>query len=420
MILKRITLLIVTLVFTAAVAFGQQNQKMNTCVSCHKELDAPLSTPVEQFKGSVHDHPQLSCVGCHGGDATSDDPELSMSRAKGFIGKPNVFATTKLCAKCHSDATYMRDFNPNISVDQYDRYLTSQHGLLLAKGDKKVAVCTSCHGVHDIKKAHDPTSLVYPTNIADLCGKCHANKEYMQEYSIDINQLDEYKSSIHAQMLYEKGDLSAPTCNDCHGNHGAMPPGLTSIANVCGTCHFVQSEYFSSSPHKSAFDELGLAECEACHGNHAIKEATIEMLGTSESASCINCHDENSKGYEVAGKIRAEIDTIAVKIANAEAMLNKARRAGVEIPTEERLHISDARDAFVQAQTLVHTFSLEKVHESTEKGLGAANKALAVGTLALKEVNRRRQMLVVMVVLTLLVAGLLMLYIRNRDIKMKQ
>ena len=73
-------------------------------------------------------------------------------------------------------------------------------------------------------------------------------------------QFQKYKTSVHAQMLYEKQDMSAPTCNDCHGNHGATPPGIASVANVCGQCHARQAELFQTSPHKAAFDQQDLAE----------------------------------------------------------------------------------------------------------------------------------------------------------------
>jgi len=400
----------------ASLIFAQYNEQINSCVVCHSELDPPLSTPVEQLKNSVHSQAQINCTGCHGGDASQEDPELSMSANKGFIGKPDILEIPKFCAKCHSDALYMRNFNPNISVEQYDRYKTSRHGILLAKGDKKAATCTSCHSVHDIKRADDPTSHVFPTNLADLCGQCHSDPEYMKEYSISTDQLDEYKSSVHAKMLYEKGDLSAPTCNDCHGNHGAIPPGVTSISNVCGVCHLVQSEYFSTSPHKSAFDDLGLSECEACHGNHSIQPASDNMLGITEGAVCMECHDEDSEGYNVAATMRSLLNTLVYKINNAEMMLHKAQRAGVEI-RDESLSLTNARDALVHSRTLIHTFSLDKVKENADTGLEAAEKALSIGEEALKEVGHRRFMLIIMVFLTLLVAGLLVLYIRSTEKK---
>lgn len=412
--LKKIEFIILVLSSFSIAAFAQQGGNKSTCIACHQDQDPPLSTPVEQLKTSVHNNPKLSCVGCHGGDPTAEDADVAMSKAKGFIGKPKPEQIPKLCSKCHSSATFMRTFNPNVPVDQYQLYLTSQHGILLKKGDKKVATCISCHGVHDIKKADDPTSPVFPANIADRCGKCHADADYMQGYSIPTDQLSEYKKSVHAQTLYEKGDLSAPTCNDCHGNHGAMPPGLSSVANVCGTCHLVQSEYFSTSPHKEAFDDMGISECEACHGNHAIHRTSDQMIGIDEKAVCTQCHDEDSQGYKVAALMRNGIDSLATEISMAEAMINKANQAGVEIQ-DKALNLPNSKDALIQSRVLIHTLSTEKVGEKIKQGLKAATKALEIGRQALKEVGHRRNMLIIMVVLTLLVAGFLVLYIRFRE-----
>ena len=411
----RIIPVILLIVFFGAV-FSQEGGQANTCVTCHAELDGALSSPVEQVKGSVHDQAGLSCAGCHGGDPLEEDPELSMSRSKGFVGKPRPSQVPGFCAKCHSNPVFMRNFDPNYPVDQYDRYRSSQHGLSLVKGDDKVATCISCHGIHDIKAASDPNSFVYPLAVADKCGECHANEAYMREYHIDTDQLKEYRDSYHAEMLYEKGDLSAPTCNDCHGNHGAVPPGVTSIANVCGTCHVIQSQYFSASPHKVAFDELGISECEACHGNHAVQAASVELIGIDEKAKCTECHDTESNGYAAAFQIRATIDSLAREVELAQAMRAKAQKAGVEV-RDENMSLVNAKNALIQVEAIVHTFSVAKVEESAKEGFKTAEEAKQIGQNALEEVGRRRKLLAVMVVMTLLVAGLLVLYIREREKK---
>jgi predicted CXXCH cytochrome family protein len=410
--LKKIIFIMSILSVQICLVHAQENA--STCITCHAELDGPLSTAVEQIKESVHNHAQLSCVGCHGGDATEEDPELSMAKSKGFVGKPSPADVPKLCAKCHSDITFMRGFDPNFPVGQYDLYRTSRHGQLLAKGDIKVATCTSCHGIHDIRRSDDPTSLAYPLNIAENCAKCHSDADYMSEYDIDTDQLAEYKTSYHAKILYENGDISAPTCNDCHGNHGAIPPGVSSISNVCGTCHYNQSEYFSTSPHKMAFDDMGFSECEACHGNHGIQQAGDNLLGVEGPAICSQCHDTDSEGYNVAIQLKTYVDSLSTNITLAEEMLNKAQIAGVEVRDEE-LSLPNAKDALIHVRTLVHTFSIEKVKERTEEGLSDASKALIIGEEALEEVGHRRMFFVVMVLLTMLVATLLVLYIKYSE-----
>ncbi len=139
------------------------------------------------------------------------------------------------------------------------------------------------------------------------------------------------------------------------------------------------------------------------------------MLGTEGQAVCVDCHEKDSQGYKVATVMRAAMDTLGFQIEQAEAMLKKAHQAGVEVPSEKILAISRARDELTQAQTAIHTFSADKVLEITAKGRKEAAVALAVGASALKELVVRRRMLIIMVVLTLIVAGLLVLYIRARE-----
>ena len=176
----------------------------------------------------------------------------------------------QLCGSCHSDPAYIRQFNPSLRTDQLSQYRTSVHGKRLALGDTKVAVCTDCHSVHDLRAPTDSQSTVNPVNVANTCARCHADASYMAEYKIPTNQFAEYGKSVHHEALVVRGDLSAPTCTTCHGNHGATPPGFASVANVCSTCHVFQAQLFDSSPHKEAFSSAGLPGCVTCHSNHGI------------------------------------------------------------------------------------------------------------------------------------------------------
>ncbi len=70
---------------------------------------------------------------------------------------------------------------------------------------------------------------------------------------------------------------------------------------------------------------MEIAECEACHGNHEIVKPSKEMLGTSDEAVCMQCHDEGSTGYNTVAAMRAEIDTLDMQISQAQESLSKAR-----------------------------------------------------------------------------------------------
>src|SRR5437588_13125523 len=207
-------------------------QKKSSCIECHIKLDDPrLSAPAKLFDNDIHKSRGLSCNDCHGGDPNADTKEAAKDPRKGYLGKPKTLDIPAYCGKCHSDANLMKRFNPSLRVDQEREYYTSVHGRLLKeKSETRVATCISCHSVHGIRAPTDPLSSVYPLNVATTCAKCHASADYMKPFGIPSDQFDKYKTSVHAKALYDKQDLSAPTCNDCHGNHGATPPGIASDA----------------------------------------------------------------------------------------------------------------------------------------------------------------------------------------------
>jgi hypothetical protein len=100
----------------------------------------------------------------------------------------------------------------------------------------------------------------------------------MAPYGVATNQFADYRSSVHAAALLEQGDTSAPACNDCHGNHGAAPPGVRSVAHVCGQCHGREATLFAASFKKDLFDAAGLQECTVCHDHHRIQHPTPELF----------------------------------------------------------------------------------------------------------------------------------------------
>ena len=394
-----------------------QSIAQTSCINCHLQLDDQLKTPTDNLANDSHAKNGISCEGCHGGDADlrfEEDGESAMNVNKGYIGIPKRNNIPKLCAKCHSDATYIKKYNPNLPIDQFQQYLTSQHGMKLASGDTKVAVCTDCHGVHNIQPANSSTSRVFPNNIPGMCGKCHSDAEYMKSYGIPVNQQELYKSSVHGMNLFEKGDRSAPVCNDCHGNHGATPPGIASISYVCGICHVSQFEMFEQSPHKQAFAEMELPQCESCHGSHSIAPTEITMLGVSSESFCIDCHDEDSDGYKIAQQMKLNEDDLVTNITRADSLLIKAEKAGVEV-SEGKFVLKDAENALTKARSVVHFFSLDKFKEVIEPGLEVADQAVEQGNLALKEVQNRRRWLAIISIIIFIVA--ISLYYKIRMVK---
>lgn len=388
----------------------------DSCMECHKELSDELSGPVKGLIGDVHAKRGLSCVNCHGGDATSDDMAVAMSVERGFVGRPKRNEIPQFCAKCHSDPTYMRQFNPNLPTDQLAKYNTSQHGLLNAQGDGKVAVCISCHGVHGIRAHKDPKSSVFVSNIPATCGKCHADKEYMKGYDIPTTQLEEYKQSVHGIALLEKGDRSAPACNACHGNHEATPPIVQSVGNVCAQCHSLTRDYFAKSPHKAAHDKLGIPECEVCHGKHKILRPNDEWLGTGGEALCVNCHAPDSNGFKVATQMKDGIDNLKLKITSASELIEDVEKKGMEVD-DAKYSLSEANNALTESRAVIHTFDAEKLKGVSEKGTGFSDKSKEGAEKALSDFKFRRKGFIVAIIIMFFLAFILYLEIKEADRK---
>jgi Zn finger protein HypA/HybF involved in hydrogenase expression len=162
----------------------------SSCTTCHLALGiANLTKPAEDFKSDIHAAKGFGCESCHGGDASIMGLE-GMDRKKGYIGKPAGTQIVEVCGKCHADANFMRKYNPSLRVDQVAEYYTSVHGKRLKEQkDPKVATCASCHKPHSIRPANDSRSSIHPTHVAETCGACHANKDYMASYKIPTDQV---------------------------------------------------------------------------------------------------------------------------------------------------------------------------------------------------------------------------------------
>ena len=396
------------------------NKISEVCSKCHSDskfmskYNPKIQTgQYENIKESVHGKLTLDgsgmivqCTTCHGAHGIK-----KVTDPKSPVYPTNVPET---CNKCHGNAKYMQSYNPSLTVDQLTKYRTSVHGTLNAKGNVKVAECASCHGEHNIFAANDVRSKVYKLNIPSTCGKCHSDKNYMSEFHIPTDQYDKYLKSVHGKAVFDKHELSAPVCNDCHGNHGATPPGIESISKVCGSCHALNAELFASSPHKQAFDKNNYPECETCHGNHEILIAKDQLLGVSDGAVCRKCHseDKNQKGYFVAKEMRTLTDSLVAEDSLARKLVFEAEQKGMDVE-EVKFKLREIHQARLEGRTIVHAFSEAKFKEVTNKGFSASNVAITEAQAAINEFYFRRYGLAVAIVVITFLIIIIFFYIRK-------
>ena len=139
------------------------------CAQCH-------SDKYEQYKASVHgkaltdegnvDVP--TCTDCHGVHKISDPTTATFRNS-----------TPALCANCHTDPKIMDKYG--ISTKVLDTYVADFHGTTVKLFAEQFpdqptnkAVCTDCHGVHDISKVDNPqTGIALRENLLIKCQRCH-------------------------------------------------------------------------------------------------------------------------------------------------------------------------------------------------------------------------------------------------------
>ncbi len=143
-----------------------KNNVPETCGRCHMEEYA-------QYRHSIHGTALLdkgimdapSCTDCHG--------EHLILRHTNPQSPTYATRIVKTCAHCHEAVNIVGKYG--INVEQVETYERSFHGIAVKFGEKTVANCASCHGVHNILPPEDPHSTVYIKNIPKTCGKpnCH-------------------------------------------------------------------------------------------------------------------------------------------------------------------------------------------------------------------------------------------------------
>ena len=172
------------------------------CATCHAGEQTAYDHGVHAKAAAAGNTNVAKCQDCHG----SVHEILPASDPKSKVARGNIPQT---CGACHGQKFVMA--SSGISSAPFNSYQQSVHGKAVAAGSDKAAVCTDCHGQHDILAATDPKSPINKFNVPVTCAKCHDN----------IKQ--EYVQSIHGQAI-ARGNWQAPVCTDCHGIHTIKAP----------------------------------------------------------------------------------------------------------------------------------------------------------------------------------------------------
>jgi cytochrome b subunit of formate dehydrogenase len=274
-----------------------------SCATCHADEQAAYDRSLHARALKAGNSSAATCVDCHGGPHEL----LPASDPKSRVHHTSIPAT---CITCHSQKFVME--KSGLSVQTVASYQQSVHGHAVANGSEKAAVCTDCHGTHEILDAKDAKSPIFKFNVPQTCGKCHdqISKEFQQ--------------SIHGQAL-AKANSQAPVCTDCHGIHSIKahgdPNSPVSAQNVaqltCARCHEgvrLSQEFGIEGRRASTYlasyhglaSRLGsqvVANCASCHGTHSIfpsSDPRSTIHRSNLARTCGQCHPGVTEKFTTA------------------------------------------------------------------------------------------------------------------------
>ena len=172
-----------------------------------------------------------------------------------------------VCTDCHGAHDILTGADPRSPIakssvpatcgkchaDVQADYVQSIHGTALAKGNWQSPVCTDCHGIHTIKAPNDPNSAVAAGNVGTTCASCHASVKLSSEFGVTGNRVSSYLASYHG-MASKVGSATVANCASCHGVHNILPSSdarstinHANLAKTCGQCHPGANEKFITS-----------------------------------------------------------------------------------------------------------------------------------------------------------------------------
>jgi len=269
------------------------------CLACHGSPELSYQFPSGEvwslyvdeatFNASAHGAQGLACSACHPTIQGYPHPPLTVNSRRLY-----QLAQYQACTRCHSE--------------EYQRSLDSIHAREIAGGNWNAAICTDCHGSHDITPPDQPRSKIPWT-----CSKCHSAI------------YNEYLGSGHGKALTEESNPDVPTCIDCHGVHNQEDPRTTRFRlnspELCARCHAdeglmgkygISTQVFQTYVADFHGTTVTLFErqspevptnkpvCYDCHGVHDMKrpeDPESRVYQANLLRTCQRCHPDATENF---------------------------------------------------------------------------------------------------------------------------
>ncbi len=283
--------------FSSELRSTVQTGPNDLCLICHKTPDTfiqlrsgenlNLFVNSDLYAASVHGVRGTTCVQCHKDISGYPHPTLEADTLREFTVQQNQ----RDCRTCHAN--------------DYQATSDSVHQVARDEGNLNAAVCTDCHGAHDVN-----ATSISRSEVPELCGNCHSQI------------FETYKTSVHGGALLEEGNPDTPTCTDCHGIHEVKGPSQDAAQDqfrlfsplICAKCHtdkalmkkyglnpYVYQTYISDfhGTTVTLFEKVAPDQqtnkpvCIDCHGVHDIRrtdDPKSTVIQQNLLSTCQRCH----------------------------------------------------------------------------------------------------------------------------------
>jgi hypothetical protein len=272
------------------------------CLGCHGAPDQTITLPSgevlyltvdqETYKNSVHGRNGYACVQCHTDISGYPHPALQANTLREMT--VSMYTT---CARCHQG--------------MYEKTQDSVHAKALEGGNLNAAVCSDCHGAHDVLPFDEKSRVAIP----QTCERCHS-----EIYNA-------YAESVHGSALVGEGNADVPTCIDCHGVHNISGPVDADFhlksPQICAECHTdpaLMDKYGISTNVLDTYladfhgttvmfesevpgQETNKPVCVDCHGVHDIKkidDPNSRVVQENLLTTCQRCHPDATTNFSAA------------------------------------------------------------------------------------------------------------------------
>lgn len=279
------------------------------CVLCHNQ---PLQTvrlrdgnilnlyvSPEVIANSVHGTSNeigaLGCVDCHGAESFPHDGQTPADQ------RAYTIRSVGFCINCHAD--------------QVDALQSGLHEQAILAGNTAAAVCTDCHGAHDIQ----PVAR-FPELVAGVCGDCHTTT------------LAEWQISAHV-------DIGPLDCATCHSPHTQAIRGGLNSDELCLNCHKDTTDVFVHTQHVNDVYEVTCTDCHMFMPPHGDTISTVPAINSNlatghtmivDTVACNTCHQELVSSGEWTAisadidSVRAERDALQQRVSELESTESNA------------------------------------------------------------------------------------------------